>query len=256
MSRGGPALLTIKRLAEYVGVTVRAVRHYHQTGLLPEPERDSSGYRRYDAQAIVDLIRIKTMAEAGTPLPRIQELMTADPAHFAEAVAEIDAALERQIDELRQRRTRLADLVGGDRLFLPAEIADYLQQLRELGVSERGVRMERDGWIMLTANYPDTALEWIALKREQLADPAFREFYLTYDRAYDWRPDDPRLDALADVMAERLRQEARATGVETARMTIQETVSKDEQALLATHVSEYSPAWIRLNELLRQRVSA
>ncbi|WP_344167895.1 MerR family transcriptional regulator [Kribbella lupini] len=38
-------MLTISRLAAYAGVTVRAVRHYHQIGLLPEPERDHSGYR-------------------------------------------------------------------------------------------------------------------------------------------------------------------------------------------------------------------
>jgi DNA-binding transcriptional MerR regulator len=36
-------VLTIKQLADYVGVTVRAVRHYHARGPLPEPERDASG---------------------------------------------------------------------------------------------------------------------------------------------------------------------------------------------------------------------
>ena len=72
---------------------MRAVRHYHQTGLLPEPERDHSGYRRYDARAVIDLIRIKTLAEAGVPLARISEIMSADPGHFARAVAEIDQAL-------------------------------------------------------------------------------------------------------------------------------------------------------------------
>ena len=42
-------MLTIGELASYAGVTVRAVRHYHAKGLLPEPERDHSGYRRYGA---------------------------------------------------------------------------------------------------------------------------------------------------------------------------------------------------------------
>ena len=60
-------MLTIGRLASYAGVTIRAVRHYHQVGLLPEPERDASGYRTYDAAAVVRLIRIRTLAEAGVP---------------------------------------------------------------------------------------------------------------------------------------------------------------------------------------------
>lgn len=39
-------MLTTGQLAAYTGVTVRAVRHYHQRGLLAEPARDASGYRR------------------------------------------------------------------------------------------------------------------------------------------------------------------------------------------------------------------
>lgn len=60
-------MLTIGQLAKYVGVTVRAVRHYHQRGLLTEPGRDASGYRRYDAHAVLDLIRIKILSDAGVP---------------------------------------------------------------------------------------------------------------------------------------------------------------------------------------------
>jgi DNA-binding transcriptional MerR regulator len=64
-------MLTISQLASYAGVTVRAVRHYHAKGLLPEPERDHSGYRRYDAKAVVELIKIRTLAESGVPLARV-----------------------------------------------------------------------------------------------------------------------------------------------------------------------------------------
>jgi len=60
-------MLTIGQLAEYTGVTVRAIRHYYQRGLLAEPGRDASGYRRYGGRAVVDLIRIKTLAAAGVP---------------------------------------------------------------------------------------------------------------------------------------------------------------------------------------------
>ena len=58
-------MLTIGQLASYAGVTVRAVRHYHAKGLLPEPERDRSGYRRYDAHAVVELIKVRTLTAAG-----------------------------------------------------------------------------------------------------------------------------------------------------------------------------------------------
>ena len=86
-------MLTISQLAAYAGVTVRAVRHYHAKGLLPEPERDDSGYRRYDAAAVVELIRIRTLADAGVPLSRVQELLTADEEEFAAAIDDIDHRL-------------------------------------------------------------------------------------------------------------------------------------------------------------------
>jgi DNA-binding transcriptional MerR regulator len=42
--------ITIGQLADYAGVTIKAVRHYHKRGLLEEPARDASGYRRYSVR--------------------------------------------------------------------------------------------------------------------------------------------------------------------------------------------------------------
>jgi DNA-binding transcriptional MerR regulator len=78
------AMITIGQLAEYVGVTVRAIRHYRQHGLLAEPARDSSGYRRYGAQAVLDLIRIRILSDPGVTLARIDEVLGAGPEQLAE----------------------------------------------------------------------------------------------------------------------------------------------------------------------------
>ena len=74
--------ITIGQLADYAGVTIKAVRHYHKRGLLEEPPRDASRYRRYTARHALDLVKIKTLAEAGVPLVRIKELLAADPDAF------------------------------------------------------------------------------------------------------------------------------------------------------------------------------
>ena len=133
-------MLTISEVAGYAGVTVRAVRHYHQRGLLPEPPRDSSGYRRYDAGAVVRLIRIRTLAEAGVPLARVQELLDATPEEFGEAVAQIDAELRAKIRELQEHRRRIARLAAGDTLAVPPEVVAYLDKLRGSGASKRWSR--------------------------------------------------------------------------------------------------------------------
>ena len=191
-------MITIGQLADYAGVTIKAVRHYHQRGLLPEPPRDASGYRRYSAQDAINLVKIKTLAKAGVPLARINELLAADHDQSAGAIAEIDRDLAERATEIIRTRKRIAQLGAGDRLFVSAEVADYLERLHELGVSQRTVQMERDIWILLQSVSPDQAAVWIADKRDAIGDPEFRAIYLEYDAAFDWPPDDPRLLALAD----------------------------------------------------------
>jgi DNA-binding transcriptional MerR regulator len=248
-------MLTISQLADYVGVTVRAVRHYHQRGLLAEPARDASGYRRYDAQAVIDLIRIKTLADAGVPLARIDELLAAEPEQFARAVARIDRDLAAKIRDLKEYRHRIAQLAGGERLFLPRDVVEFLDELRALGVSERAILLERDGWIMLAARYPEAVARFVASKREYLRDPRFRRFYLAYDQAFDWEPDDPRIERLADEMVGYFQTMDRGADTDRLALTGSDGIGGVE-ALLAEHYGDASPAWIRLNELATKKMKA
>lgn len=201
-------MLTISQLAAYAGVTVRAVRHYHAKGLLPEPARDHSGYRRYDAAAVVELIRIRTLAEAGVPLSRIQELLSASEEEFAAAMGDVDRRLRAEIRERQQLRQRVTQLAAGDRLALPAEAVEYLDRLRQLGVPERAIEMERDAWILVAAQIPDQMPALMALKRGQIEDPAVTAIYLDLVEAADWDADDPRLPVIADQLVAMIEKDA------------------------------------------------
>ncbi|MEV0779921.1 MerR family transcriptional regulator [Streptomyces sp. NPDC050428] len=243
-------MLTIGELAAYAGVTVRAVRHYHAKGLLPEPERDHSGYRRYGAGAVVELIRIRTLAEAGVPLARVRQLLRADEEEFAAAVADIDKQLRAQIRELRRHRERIARLASGDSLALPPEVVEYLGRLRELGVDERIVRVERDGWIPLAAHSPERVPEWMARKREQISDPRLVGFYLTLGQALDRTDDDPRLVELADELAAYLTRMADEQGVDYVDDT---DIEPPLARLMDTLAFDTAPPARRLIELLKKR---
>ena len=194
-------MLTIGQLAAYAGVTVRAVRHYHAKGLLPEPERDHSGYRRYDASAVVELIRIRTLAEAGVPLSRVRELLAADDDEFAAAVEDIDRRLRSEIRERQRHRERIAQLAAGDSLALPPEAVAYLERLRELGIPKRAIDLERDAWILVAAQLPDQMPTLMALKSAQIETPAVTAIYLDLVAAAEWEADDPRLPEIADRLA-------------------------------------------------------
>lgn len=191
-------MLTISQLASYAGVTVRAVRHYHAIGLLPEPGRDPSGYRRYDAAAVVQLIRIKTLAEAGVPLSRVSELLAAGQDEFATAVAEIDLRLRAEIRELARHRERIAQLAAGESLALPPEAVDYLGRLRAIGVPEPMVQAERDAWILVAAQLPEQMPFYMDLKTQQIEDPGVQELYRDMAEVIGWEPTDPRLPAVID----------------------------------------------------------
>ncbi|SEM20009.1 MerR family transcriptional regulator [Rhodococcus maanshanensis] len=238
-------MITIGQLADYAGVTTKAIRHYHERGLLAEPDRDSSGYRRYAAQDAIDLVKIRTLADAGVPLARIKDLLDAGTEALTAAIAEIDNNLRDRIAQLRRTRDHLAQLRGGDRLFVSPDVADHLDDLRELGVSQRQLRLERDGWILMQTASPEDAAAWIAEKRELIADPDFRTLYLDHDTAYDWSPDDPRLPALAD----RTRTWfANHDSRSEARPVHNPTIAR-----LATmsQPGASSPAWDRLAQLVK-----
>jgi DNA-binding transcriptional MerR regulator len=248
-------MLTIGQVAAYAGVTVRAVRHYHQRGLLDEPARDSSGYRRYDADAVVDLIRIKTLSKAGVPLARIQELLNAEPEQFSQAIAQIDEALTAKIRDLTDHRHHLGELDGGESPFLPAEFVDYLDQLRAFGVSPRAVKLERNGWILLVAGSPRLAAELLTQKSTDLQNPEFRAIYLAYDQSFDWDPTDPRLDEIAHAVVSFVGHRPAKPLIEPAPKSEQDETAV-AIALLSSDTGHSSPAWDRLTELCRQELEA
>jgi DNA-binding transcriptional MerR regulator len=210
-------MLTISRLAAYAGVTVRAVRHYHKIGLLPEPERDRSGYRTYDAAAVVRLIRIHALADAGVPLARVQELLDAGPEGFADGIQEIDKDLRAEIRRLQGTRTRLARLAAGEHLALPQSVVDYLDRLRGLGVEERYIEMERDAWIMVAAQIPHEIDAVIADKHERLDNPDMMKLYSLVSGAVDCPVTDPRVVEIADILERLLIRAIEAGEVDVER---------------------------------------
>lgn len=244
-------MLTIGQLASYAGVTTRAVRHYHQMGLLPEPERDRSGYRSYDASAVVRLVRIRTLAEAGVPLARVQELLDADPDTFASASEEIDQRLRGEIRKLQEHRRRIAQLGSGDALAVPAEVRDYLDLLRGIGAPEQAVEAEQDAWILIAARYPDQIPFFMSDKRAQLEDPRTVRFYQLIGELLRSDDDDqePLLREMADLLVELFEEAA-----ENGQLELQDQHMDDSAFVqLLDSMASGHPIVPRLRELLTER---
>ncbi|MET4427567.1 MerR family transcriptional regulator [Mycolicibacterium sp. 624] len=95
-----------REVAELAGTSLRAVRHYHQVGLLAEPERRSNGYKQYGVAHLVRLVRIKRLTDLGFSLPQIAAMGNTDD-HPEEALRGLDAELAATIERLQAARAEL-----------------------------------------------------------------------------------------------------------------------------------------------------
>lgn len=111
--------MRIAELAELAGVTVRAIRYYHQVGVLPEPPRRSNGYRDYTVDHLVAVLKIKQLTSSGLSLAQARAVVADSvSASTDEALDEVDRALEAQIAALTARRERLARARAGHHVGL------------------------------------------------------------------------------------------------------------------------------------------
>lgn len=119
-----------RRLAELAGTTLRAVRHYHELGLLPEPPRTSNGYKHYDVTHLVQLMRIRRLTGLGLSLEQIAAQRDGgDPGRELDLV---DADLARKIDELQAVRAEIAIVrEHGDAADLPVGFDGVVNGLTE-----------------------------------------------------------------------------------------------------------------------------
>ncbi|WP_371496091.1 MerR family transcriptional regulator [Kitasatospora sp. NBC_00374] len=96
----------IGELAEAAGVSVKTVRFYSDSGLLPESGRSPGGHRRYGASALERLRTVRRLRALGLPLPAVAEVLRGD-AEAAAALAVHRAEVERQLTDLRWRQAAL-----------------------------------------------------------------------------------------------------------------------------------------------------
>ncbi|MDQ3549743.1 MAG: MerR family transcriptional regulator, partial [Chloroflexota bacterium] len=66
--------MKVGELARRTGMTVRALHHYDEIGLLSPSERTASGHRLYSAAEVERLQQIASLRQIGFPLEEIREL--------------------------------------------------------------------------------------------------------------------------------------------------------------------------------------
>jgi DNA-binding transcriptional MerR regulator len=107
---------TVSEVAELTGVTVRALHHYDELGLLCPSERSEAGYRLYAYDDLARLREILIWRRLGFSLSEIGSLLD-DPSH------DRLAALQRQRELVGAELERLGALAAAVQEAIDAELA-------------------------------------------------------------------------------------------------------------------------------------
>ncbi|HEY6149413.1 MAG TPA: MerR family transcriptional regulator [Gaiellaceae bacterium] len=164
-------MLSIGRFADASGLTVKALRHYDEIGLLVPARVDpDNGYRYYDAAQVEDAVTIRRLRALELPLDEIGALLEADGDTLRDRLA---AHGFRVAEEVRDKHSLLIELSalvesGGEQITVDVcdvpelRLAATIRHLRL--VDPEGVRdMLRLAWNRLeergiTPAGPPTAL--------------------------------------------------------------------------------------------------
>lgn len=190
--------MRIGEIAALVGVTTREIRHYHQVGLLPEPERRPNGYRAYSVRDAVLLARVRRLTELGLGLDEVRDVLADDAGRdLADVLGELDADLARQEAAIAERRRRLAALLAappGDDGPLSPALAALLARAPD--TDSPAAAKDRAHLVLLDTATGDGERLYETLG-PLVADPAVLALYARLDALADAPADDPRIPALA-----------------------------------------------------------
>lgn len=246
--------LTIGQAAAFVGVTIKTVRHYHRLGLVDEPERDGSGYRRYGSADLLRLVQARTLAGAGVPLAEIGELLDAEPERFAVALDDVRRRLTEQIEELTARRDTLHRLAHGDRALLPDRACAVLDRLADVGFTPDYVAAQREALVLARAMVPGIFDSFLARLETSLDDPESVELTKRGLDARSWHPDDPRIEELASALADKLLADRAQLAMPTGFRRQSDAASR--YGVVNHHREGEEPSIARLNALVEANLRA
>lgn len=166
--------LSVGQLAARAGVTVRALHHYEEAGLL-RPDRTPAGHRRYGAPEAERLQQIVSLRSLGLGLDAIRAALDARDFDPAAVVARQRAALADDLARLGALDDRLDGL---ERLLRQrAAIGATITPHAFLTIT----RLMND----VQKHYTPEQLQQLAKRREALGDDAIRSVEAEWPRLFE-----------------------------------------------------------------------
>ncbi len=109
---GEEQLIRVGDLAHASGLTVRALHHYEQIGLLAAPARSAAGHRLYGRDAIERVYRVNRLRRLGLSLDQIARVLDDPGWTLPNALRSHSAAVDDQIARLTALRAAMTAALG------------------------------------------------------------------------------------------------------------------------------------------------
>lgn len=163
---------TIGELATECGLTVRALRHFEDKGLLRPIDRTPGGHRSYGRADVEQVYRIVALRALGLPLAQIAEALESPPA-LAQSLRDQLAHVDHELADLSALRVLLQRAVSQSE-DNPIAVEELITVIHQTAVSQDLLREYLD----------DADLALLAHRGAELGDEATRIVHTDYPRLY------------------------------------------------------------------------
>lgn len=213
--------MRVKEIADLAGTTPRAVRYYHELGLLPVP--DNTGFRRdYGLVHLARLLRIRWLVDSGVGLESVKEILASEDAHDTaddqgSTMSDLEATrdqIDAKIVQLRNQRRRINELIerasSKERLSpIPQTLENFYTDIEQRMSSPSGIQLLRDKkhimmFLMTSKMFPGNAIDLFLTDFDEEERAVCADAYLRFAALKTSDPGSDGARAAADALEEEL----------------------------------------------------
>ena len=130
-------LWKVGELAKQTGLTVRALHHYDEIGLLAPSQRSGAGYRLYDGNDIARLLQILSLRQLGFSLEEIRDCLARPELSLPQVLELHIARLRDGIEMQRKLCSRLEAMADRLRSAEAVSVEDFLETMEAMQMFEK-----------------------------------------------------------------------------------------------------------------------
>lgn len=154
-------LLRVGEVSKQIGMSVRALHHYDEIGLLSPSHRSESGYRLYTLNDLMQLQKIKSLCQLGFALDKIKGILQDKDTSLLSVIKQHIENLSFEIEQQQVLIRRLEDL------------AHVLEQSKQPSVELMYDTLKET--VMLEKYYTPDQLKELSGRKKQLGDAAIKD---------------------------------------------------------------------------------